>query len=84
MGDGEEARFAHGWSMEGEHFGQQAPAAPAGCTAVNRQVLRQFSEKKGEEEGGGRGTKGAEKGEIREKGASQKGVRLAANKGSVL
>ena len=39
---------------------------------------------KGEEEGGGRGTKGAEKGEIREKGASQKGVRLAANKGSVL
>ena len=83
MGDGEEARFAHGWSMEGEHFGQQVPAAPAGCTAVNRQVLRQFYEKKGGR-GGGRARKGAEKGEIREKGASQKGVRLAANKGSVL
>ena len=27
--------------------------------------------KKGEEEGGGRGTKGAEKGEIREKGAAK-------------
>ena len=33
-----------------------------------------FMKNKGEEEGGGRGTKGAEKGEIREKGASKKGV----------